>query len=101
MHCTRIKNIATIKFNRPVFFFWSGFWSFFYAKRVGFWGSAPGPDGGAYSAPTHHLAGYGSINWTCKYSGIQSDLILPCHPGKDQNISGDIVMDGPREGSKH
>ena len=30
---------------------------FFNAKRVGFWGSAPGPDGGAYSAPPYPLAG--------------------------------------------
>ena len=29
----------------------------FYAKSVGFWGSAPDPGGGAYSAPPHPLAG--------------------------------------------
>ena len=29
----------------------------FYAKTVGFWGGAPDPGGGAYSAPPHPLAG--------------------------------------------
>ena len=33
------------------------FWGVFYAKSVGFWGSAPDPGRGAYSAPPHPLAG--------------------------------------------
>ena len=33
------------------------FWGVFYAKSVGFWGGAPDPGGGAYSAPPHPLAG--------------------------------------------
>ena len=37
--------------------FLRSFWSFLCAKSAGFWGGAPDPDGGAYSAPPYPLAG--------------------------------------------
>ena len=37
--------------------FLCSFWSVLNAKNVGFWGSAPDPDGGAHSAPPYPLAG--------------------------------------------
>ena len=48
----------------PSFHFWirawflRTFWGVFNAKSVGFWGGAPDPGGGAYSAPPHPLAGW-------------------------------------------
>ena len=59
--CEKIHPLHTYKqysYYLTGLLFLRSFRSFFNAKRVGFWGSTPDPDGGAYSTPPHPLPGW-------------------------------------------